>query len=109
MYPRSRTLNRNFVGFTNCYRKHKNIFEKNCLFYDQFKENAQEKSARQETVMKIANKKRSSKRIASNETGSIQKTSKIKKPDSSPTINERFQEIKTDVPSSKYFANNKVT
>ena len=58
--------------------------------------------------MKIANKKRSSKRKASNETGSLQNTSKIKKPDSSPTINETFQENNTVVPTTDV-KNNQVT
>ena len=59
--------------------------------------------------MKIANKKRSSKRKASNETWSIQNTSKIQKPDSSPTINEILQENNNDVTSSTDVENNHVT
>ena len=59
--------------------------------------------------MKIANKKRSSKRKASNETWSIQNTSKIQKPDSSPTINETLLESKNFVPGSTDVENNQLT
>ena len=34
-YSRSRTLDRNFVGFTNCYGEHKSIFEENCKNFNE--------------------------------------------------------------------------